>query len=438
MITNENVFSTDGTAIMATTGIYAQISDGDITNGFRSLNLNPSLYVDELNLRLDATSSMNSYFINNLSATVYGGEYWSNYYYWIYRCNDIISEINTAKSLSANVKKELLGEATFMRALFYYYLVNFYGNTCFVTSTDYTINNTIPRIDATTLLQGLVNDLLNAQNNLSDTFLDGSLATTTQNRYRPNKYAASMLLTKIYLQIGKWDLAETQATTIINNNSLFQMSNVNNTFSVNNQEAIWQLQSVSSTVTTAEGLFYSWPDSTYSSAHPCTISKYLLSAFEPKDLRRSNWVNTISNGNDTFYIPFKYKVFQPEGSPSEALTIFRLADAYLCRAEARAQLSKLTDAISDINVIRTRAGLDSLVGLNQQQCLDAILHERQVEFFTEFGSRFIDLKRFNKLNEVMTVVAPAKGGVWKPEKALFPLPAQDLSRNVKLTQNTGY
>ncbi|MNE93570.1 SusD family protein [compost metagenome] len=58
-----------------------------------------------------------------------------------------------------------------------------------------------------------------------------------------------------------------------------------------------------------------------------------------------------------------------------------------------------------------------------------------MELFTEFGHRFFDLKRFNKIQSVLTAV---KTG-WDTHDALFPIPQVELNLNGNLKpQNTGY
>ena len=61
--------------------------------------------------------------------------------------------------------------------------------------------------------------------------------------------------------------------------------------------------------------------------------------------------------NRSFRIPFKYKIGTFGQPLSECSMVIRLAELYLIRAEARAQLSKLNDGLSDLNAIRIRAGL---------------------------------------------------------------------------------
>ena len=98
----------------------------------------------------------------------------------------------------------------------------------------------------------------------------------------------------------------------------------------------------------------------------------------------------------------------------------------------------MTAAAADLNVIRQRAGLTNTTATGQQAILNAILHERQVEFFTEWGHRWFDLKRTGNVNAVMSVVTPQKGGIWNANWALYPIPISEITLNPNLKQNPGY
>ena len=70
--------------------------------------------------------------------------------------------------------------------------------------------------------------------------------------------------------------------------------------------------------------------------------------------------------------------------------------------------------------------------------LTVILHERQVELFTEWGHRWFDLIRTGNVDDVMSQITPEKGGIWKPQWALFPIPQSERVIDSKLSQNDGY
>jgi len=113
----------------------------------------------------------------------------------------------------------------------------------------------------------------------------------------------------------------------------------------------------------------------------------------------------------------------------------RLSELYLIRAEARAKQGFLSGAQDDLNVIRNLAGLPDTTASSQEELLSAILQERRVEFFTESGHRFLDLKRAGQVTTVLDVVKPG----WDVHEALFPLPQNELLLNPNLEpQNAGY
>jgi hypothetical protein len=118
--------------------------------------------------------------------------------------------------------------------------------------------------------------------------------------------------------------------------------------------------------------------------------------------------------------------------------MLRLAEQYLIRAEARGQQNNISGAQADLNVIRNRAGLPNTTAATQSDLLSAILHERQVELFTELGQRLLDLKRTNNVDNVMRVVTPLKGGTWNSNWQLYPVPVSDIQKNPALVQNSGY
>jgi hypothetical protein len=94
-----------------------------------------------------------------------------------------------------------------------------------------------------------------------------------------------------------------------------------------------------------------------------------------------------------------------------------------------------------LNGIRNRAGLGDTPASDKSSLLTAILNERQHELFSEWGHRLLDLKRTNKIDEVMAIVTPMKSNStnpWKTYQQLYPLPLTELQRAPNLVQNIGY
>jgi starch-binding outer membrane protein, SusD/RagB family len=171
------------------------------------------------------------------------------------------------------------------------------------------------------------------------------------------------------------------------------------------------------------------------------ISASLYNAFEPEDLRKSNWVATsfVTTGNTTspYYYLNKYKNRMLNTSSPEYLMVLRLGEQYLIRAEARAQQGKTTgtgSASEDLNIIRSRAGLQNTSASTQAGLLTAIYQERRVELFGEWGNRFLDLKRNGQLNSIIGSYKTT----WLPTASLLPIPQNELTYDSNLLQNPGY
>ncbi|MES1249641.1 MAG: RagB/SusD family nutrient uptake outer membrane protein, partial [Chitinophaga rupis] len=179
-----------------------------------------------------------------------------------------------------------------------------------------------------------------------------------------------------------------------------------------------------------------------------TLSDSLANAFEPGDLRYTNWVGADTvpasgpNPQQIYHYAYKYKAKGTLTAPLESVVLFRLAELYLIRAEARAQQNRLSGgngATDDLNVIRARAGLAPTAAVSQTDVLNAIQQERRVELFCEHGHRFLDLRRTGALDGYMTKLVPLKGGAgWNANLAYWPIPVTDIQNDPNLTQTPGY
>jgi starch-binding outer membrane protein, SusD/RagB family len=445
-INSANVYSSDATAAAALTGIYDKMSvENRAITGLTMISIFPGLSADEFSLfsgNLDANKTV-SYKNQLTSAT--NPDIWSSCYSYIYYANAAIIGLNASQSLTPQVKKQLLGEAYFMRAFCYYYLVNLYGDSPLVLTTDYSASASLPRAGKSTIYKQITDDLTLAQSLLNSNYVTGNISTSyptgQEERVRPNLYTANALLARTSLFTGDYATAETQASSVINAKPLYDTVGVNSVFLKNSKETIWSLQSVGSgnQSNTGEGGFFipntsAFPTSTY----PVSMSDNFIQLFEPRDKRFTNWLVGITTAGKTSYYPFKYKIRRLTTATSEYSIVFRLAEQYLIRAEARAMLNNLNGALDDLNIIRKRAGLNQYTGLNQGQLLTAILKEKQIEMFSEWGTRWFDLKRTGTVDAVMSIAAPLKGGTWTSSQALYPIPSAEIQRDPNLIQNPGY
>jgi hypothetical protein len=448
-VTGVSIFNSDATAAAVLTGLYTKIVPSNYTQtSLPIMSVYGGLSADELTLWSGITSGTSfNYYKNILSASTNGAELWTFYYVNIFTCNSAIAGMNTSTALTPAVKQQLLGEAYFMRGLFYFYLTNLYGDVPLVLTTDYTKNASMARTPANQVYQQVIADLKNAQNLLSANYLDATLLKVTPNKLRPTKWAATALLSRVYLYYGdltgdasNYKSAAEQASTLISNSSfsLSPLSGTNSVFKMNSTEAIWQLQPINTGSNTEDAKLFIIPITGLSSTYYVYLSNNLLNSFEPGDNRKTNWISSITVSGTTYYYAYKYQSATLNAPVTEYYMILRLAEQYLIRAEAEAEQGDISDAQSDLNVIRTRAGLPNTTAATQNDLLAAIQHERQIEFFTEMGHRWLDLKRSKAVDAVMTVADPLKGSVWNSYQQLYPLPFSDLQTDPNLKQNTGY
>jgi len=351
---------------------------------------------------------------------------WEDSYKTIYVANAILEGVSSADGISLRFKHQASAEARFIRAFCYFYLVNVYGDVPLVLSTDVSKNANMARTAAAEVYSQIIEDLKFAQANLPSDYSisDGS-------RTRANRWVATAMLARVYLYNKNWTAAETQASSIINNESLFELNaNLNSVFSPTSKEAIWQLYNDNSG--------YTWY-ATEVLPNPVTqiptyfLTPALLGAFETNDARKANWVGSTIYSELVYSYPYKYRSLQ-SGSNTEYYTILRLAELYLIRAEARAQLGNTTGAREDIFVLRGRAGLGNTPAVDKEGLLLAIEQERRIELNSEWGHRWLDLKRTGRINAVLGAVKPS----WKPSAALYPVPNGQRILNRSLTQNPGY
>ncbi|QEC44603.1 hypothetical protein FSB84_24065 [Pseudobacter ginsenosidimutans] len=264
---DKDVFRYDNTAIGAVTTLYGSMSEAWPQYGgeLSTLSVNAGLSADELVLYSGSgNSKLDAYYKNDLNSTVVdANDYWGTAYKSMYRVNAALEGITASESLTPAVKNQLLGELKFMRAFYYFYLVNLYGDVPLILGTNYAVNAVAPRSSRQVVYQQIINDLKDAQSLLSENYLNADLLTPYPNgneeRVRPTKWAATALLARTYLYTGDWANAETQSTIVLDNVSQFELGTLNTPFLKNNKEAIWQLQPVNKGFNAMEGYFFVLP-----------------------------------------------------------------------------------------------------------------------------------------------------------------------------------
>lgn len=191
-------------------------------------------------------------------------------------------------------------------------------------------------------------------------------------------------------------------------------------------------------------------DSNFTWAKWITPSRDLISLYQAEgDTERFNesvvyYSCNWSNYYPSDHYPFMYKC----RSAYNSIIYLRYADILLLKAEAllMQQNPDLSGAADIVDVIRQRAGLSKLpadIRSNKEALLEAYLKERRMELAFE-GQRWYDLRRLDKIEEVMNAVYAKDSGrktqvnVFSHHSYLLPIPQGAIDQNENLVQNPGY
>lgn len=422
-LTTETVFSDSTNASRAITGIYMSMIEATLGIGSGAITLYPGLSADELAVPAD-NATAREFFDNKilpLNESNYG--LWSGAYELIYKANACIEGITNSTNISKHAKNSLIAEAKGLRAFFYFNLVNLYGAVPLLTSTDYNSNRLAARTEPELIYKQIEEDLQFAKQHL-----EKSAGQQSKISY----YVVRALLAKVFLYRQKYELAKQQAGEVIES-GLFQLEAApTDVFIAGSKETIWALIPVYPGRETWEG--FSFVPGAPDAVPTYLITDALFNAFEVGDKRKEQWIGINEIGGVKYPYPFKYRNAESGVGIPEHYTMFRLAEQYLIRAEAAAQLGDLAAAIADVNRLRRRAGLDDLSPVDKSAVLNAIAGERQLELFCEWGNRWFDLKRTGKADEVLAKTKPG----WETFAKLYPIPQRELTVNPNLVQNAGY
>jgi starch-binding outer membrane protein, SusD/RagB family len=424
-LVSETVFEDASTVKSALANIYYKMREQGMISGNFGLSVNMGAYADELDYYGRNTNQLNlfSHTITANDPTVLS--WWNQAYNLIYAANDIIQGMEQATALTDGDRNRFKGQALFVRGFLHSLLVGLYGDIPYIKTTNYLENNTVSRMTENAVYEEIIKDLGLAVDLLDD---------VTGERVLPNKSAARALLARMYLYHGDWELAEVTAGLVIGSHVL--ETDITKVFLKNAKETLWQLKpggvSIKNTQEAQRLIITAIPTQGYA------LTTNLLSAFETGDLRRTNWVGSFTSNDKLTTLYFAHKYKQTINTTTQSLEysiVMRLAEQYLIRAEARAHIGNISGAQADINKLRNRAGLANTTASSTEDLLTAVLHERQVELFTEHGHRWFDLNRFNKATEVVSLIKPN----WKAANTLLPLPGKELEVNPNLEpQNSGY
>ena len=365
---------------------------------------------------------------------------WVSLYKTIAQTNAIIANVPKIGTMSATEKNTIVGEAKFLRALQYYYLVQLWGSVPLDTIVVKTIEQTkMPKAPAQDIYDLIVKDLQFAEANCSDAPLAAGRAT---------KWSAKSLLGKVYLILAgpfsnrnteMLQLAEAKLKEVISSNRFSLVPNIVDYFDINkknNPEVIFDHYTLGD-VSDRVGSFMhrnflpgsvSAPEVTklattgYAAWTPTTD---LFSLYRPQD-DRLKWYSGFyikKNSDGTFKIQqynvpyiFKYVDSTTTARDYKAnnLPVLRYADVLLMYAEVLNELGIPGVGGNQyyyLNLVRKRAFSTNpnayLVAdgsLSKEQFRDTLMTERRLELAHE-GQRLFDLKRTGTYISTMTALA---------------------------------
>lgn len=434
-IISASVFDNDETAQSAITGIYNELFRLSFSGGGEnSVHVLTGLSSDELKTIRANDLSLSEFEENAIQpANERNLSLWASAYSIIYMSNSLLEGLEASQGISENIKKSLEGEAKFIRAFTHFYLINLYGEVPLITTTDYRVNALAPRANIDEIYQQIIDDLIDSVFLLDVTYKEND-------RIHVNRYAAVAMLARVNLYLENWPEAERLSGEVLSATGTYEiLSDLDQVFLANSKEAIWQISPIGGsggifTYTNEGATFIFHPF--FPSLNKVALRDELVDSFGEDDNRFKNWIGFHERSGN--YQAFKYKDRSSMNNITEYSMVLRLAEQYFIHAEALAMQGKLSEAITVLDVIRERAGLDLIadsdLDIDREMLIKLILEERKKELFTEWGHRWLDLKRTGLASSIL----PNKPSEWENTDVLYPIPTQERIKNPNLNQNPGY
>ena len=321
---------------------------------------------------------------------------------------------------------EITATASFLRAYAYFVGAYTFGGIPIVTTTNVEENRVIPRSSFEETLDFVESELLYALDKLPEESFNSGEATNG---------AVKALLARYYLYIENWSEAEKYTTDVIEGNGTKEyileedFANAVSDFSTESiLEIVYSANDNPGTSTnfSINNLFVGRREIIPSSEMVLALQddggdRNVVLEFDGTNVR----------GSDNGWTIVRY-------GPFDNIQVFRLAEIYIIRAEARAQQDKIAgtgSAEADINILRERAGVPLIQGTSRNQMLLAIENERRMELCFE-GHRWYDLVRTDRAQTVMNEFTSN----WTEKDELWPIPLREITNNPSLkdAQNPGY
>lgn len=410
------------------------------------------------------------------------GNRYGNAYQGISKANTILTRLEVA-SLSAEEKDRFSGEALFLRAFYYYDLVQHFGGVpLHITEITDSEQAFAPRATAAEVYDQIIADLNTAIPLLP-------IATTFPQSGRASKGAAKMLLAYAYLskpekEAGK-ATTELLDITGMNYGLMDNYADVFDPVHKNNKESIFEVQYKQGNEGQQSDFIWRFiPRATnpdfilgvngtnarggLASGGWNVPTQEMVDSYEAGDLRLAasiavaegsvdeneimtvtavkspvDYVRTPGLGYQYFIRKYLHPPYQVEYNTDDNWPVFRYAGALLLLAESLVEQGRNAEALPYVNQVRRRANLAELNTVTARDVLNEMRHELAFE-----NHRWTDLIR----NGIAIETIQAKGVRLKAlygwllpstfdineNKFIYAIPARELLINTQLTQNPGY
>ncbi|NDW11050.1 RagB/SusD family nutrient uptake outer membrane protein [Dysgonomonas sp. 520] len=381
-------------------------------------------------------------------------------------CNTVLANVPDM-DIDESIKNRCIGEAKFLRAHYYFLLVQLYGDVPMSLKPAMAGDNLHSRrVGKDTIYnEVIIPDLKDAIKLLPTREEYGST-----DKGRASKGAAYGMLAKVYLTLGQYqncidmcnevtklgytlnpDYSDCFGGEAKNKNtaeSLFEVQYYGKTkadFWSDENQACWLSTYMGPRNQSFVGGGYGWNQPT----------QEFVDQYEPGDLRKDktilyegcpafNGKKYLSTMSMTGYNVRKFLVplsISPDYNTNEAsIVVLRYADVLLMKAEALNELGSTADAIEPLYLVRKRAGLankSDIQGSSQDQMREKIIKERRIELAFE-GHRWFDIIRINNGQYALDFLHSIGKINASRKHLLLPIPQKDRDANPNLTQNPGY
>lgn len=394
---------------------------------------------------------------------------YNSIYQALVNINTTLTKLPAAKFADER-KKQFEGELKFIRAYYYFLLVQYFGEVILITEPLATPSEAyaFQRQPVEKVYELIHSDLNTAISSLPESY-------NAANTGRATKGAALALLGKVHLTRKQYGEAISALNQVLSlgYSLLDDYADVFDPENKNHAESIFDIQFQGDNLLGEHSNFIYTFAPRESAGAVINFSgqngggwnipsKDIIAAYEDGDLRKEVSLQEGYTNNDGVWVPVPFinKYNHPHtvlGATNDNWPVIRYADVLLMLAEAiNEQSGPTTESYGYLNAIRLRADLPELSGLDKDSFREAVLKERRIELAFE-NHRWFDLKRTKTPDELAAFLnaygeieksdpTTSRGGIpfssadfqFAPYEALFPIPANELRINSNLTQNSGY